>query len=91
MARIIRKVDVHDRIVVVGGDDAAAETALVLSERLGLRAGEQEILKNWLNPPGAVAEVLNGGEQALYRELLTRTGTHRRERAIGPHLLYLIE
>jgi len=43
-------------------------------ERLGLLTGEQEILKNWLNPPGAVAEVLNGGEQELYRELLTRTG-----------------
>src|SRR5439155_6046473 len=39
-------------------------------ERLGLLAGEQEILKHWLNPPGAVAEVLNGGEQELYRELL---------------------
>ena len=43
-------------------------------ERLGLLAGEQEILKHWLNPPGAVAEVLNGGEQELYRELLTRMG-----------------
>jgi hypothetical protein len=43
-------------------------------ERLGLLAGEQEMLKHWLNPPGAVAEVLNGGEQELYRELLTRMG-----------------
>ncbi|MFZ5823434.1 MAG: AAA domain-containing protein, partial [Bacillota bacterium] len=41
-------------------------------ERLGLRQGEEEILRSWLSPPGAVAEVLNPGEQALYRELAER-------------------
>lgn len=43
-------------------------------ERLGLLPSETEILRSWLNPPGAVAEVLNPGEQVLYRELLARLG-----------------
>ncbi len=41
-------------------------------ERLGLMPGEAAVVRDWLNPPGAVAEVLNGGEQVLYRELQGR-------------------
>lgn len=46
-------------------------------ERLGLLPSEEAILENWLNPPGAVAEVLNPGEQELYRELLARVQGRR--------------
>ena len=46
-------------------------------ERLGLLPSEADILRSWLNPPGAVAEVLNPGEQVLYRELLKRVAGSR--------------
>jgi hypothetical protein len=45
--------------------------------RFGLLPGEAEIVRSWLNPPGAVAEVLNPGEQVLYRELLARVDGRR--------------
>jgi hypothetical protein len=61
-------------------------------ERLGLLPSEAEILRSWVKlPEAAVAEVLNQGEQVLYRELLARVQGRRAMLAPKMRVLDCIE